>query len=74
MTIIKKNIKDLPAWSILKVGERKFILNEVIGDYWNWRVIGHRKEVYFWWTVCKKEWSKYYELLPEEKKEKEIKQ
>lgn len=67
MTIIKKNIKDLPAWSILKVGERKFILNEVIGDYWSWRVIGHRKEVYFWWTVCKEEGSKYYELIKEEK-------
>lgn len=54
----RRYIQDLSPWDILIVGKIKFLLCEIIWEYWKWRVIGYRHSVYFGWVVEKQD--KYY--------------
>lgn len=56
----RRYIQDLSPWNILKIEDIKFLLCEVLWQYWKWKVIWHRQEVYFWWIVERDEWEKYY--------------
>jgi hypothetical protein len=56
----RRYIQDLSPWDILIVDKIKFLFYEPIWKYGKRRIIGHRKMVYFWWVVEKKEWDKYY--------------
>lgn len=54
----RRYIQDLSPWDILIVGKIKFLLCEIIWEYWKWRVIGYRHPVYFGGVVEKQ--GKYY--------------
>lgn len=54
----RRYIQDLSPWDILIIGKRKFLLCEIIWEYWERKIIGHRKTVFIGWVVEKK--GRYY--------------